>query len=113
MYIFKISQMLDNLPDENRRRIQWAAQEPDYRLPNLVQSDIIPLDRQRDIPWDGFEFIKIFRTVPLEIEEIRPGDWISLRRGYMNKGHILEKTVPAEEVVWAGTDMNEWFWVPR
>ena len=116
MKIFRMSQQWMHLPEENRNRIQWASQESENRLPNLVQSDILPFEKKREIPWNGSEQVKIYRAVPLGIDDIRPGDWVALERDYaasMSRGHILEKTVPADEVVWAGTDLHEWFWIPE
>jgi 8-oxo-dGTP pyrophosphatase MutT (NUDIX family) len=47
--------------------------------------------------------------------EIRPGDWVALEREYA-EAHgtpVYELKVPASDVVWAGTDVKEWFYIPK
>jgi len=78
---------------------------------------------RRPIPYRGAELVTIYRGVPnhLENPEIRAGDWVALYRGYAGEhgtgetgsNVIISKMVPAVDVVWAGTDENEWFYVPH
>lgn len=65
--------------------------------------------------------VEIFRGAPAGATDIRPGDWVTLARRYAvlhararygRDAVVLKKTVAANEVAWAGTDWNEWFYVP-
>jgi len=87
----------------------------------------VPLDRAgplfarigRQLPYRGEAQVTIYRIVPVGISTIRPGDWVALTRAYastMPRGRgqrILAQTVSAGDVVWAGTDENEWWYCPR
>jgi len=70
--------------------------------------------------------VKIYRGVGEEskVKEIEPGDWVALdyrlaewyaRDPYTNlkTGEVLSKEVPAIDVRWAGTDQEEWYYVPH
>ena len=61
------------------------------------------------------------RTTWIAATDIRPGDWVTLARRYAvlharerygRDAVVLKKTVAANEVAWAGTDWNEWFYTP-
>ena len=85
-------------------------------MPNLGPSGILPASYLRQIPWRGEREITVYRAVPKGVTEIRPGDWVALTQryaaGHDRGGRVLSKRVPASEVYWAGTDLNEWFWTP-
>lgn len=95
-------------------RLAAARDFPDDLLPAVLRK--FPPDLRARIPVDPDQkTITIYRSVPPGIDEIRPGDWVALDRGYaaqLGRGRILKKTVPLEHVMWAGTDENEWFYVP-
>lgn len=105
---------MGGLSDRIRRCI---LADEDYRLPFLHRS--VPVSM---VPAHG-KTVVLYRGVPKDVEEpvIRPGDWVSLSRAYaLQHGHAMERTVrvlslnvPAEDVIWAGTDMNEFFYAPR
>lgn len=87
----------------------------------------LPLDRAlplfarigRRLPYRGAAEVEVYRVVPAGVTAIRPGDWVALTRAYvatMPRGRgqvILAQRVNAADVVWAGTDENEWWWCPR
>ena len=52
--------------------------------------------------------------------DIKSGDWVTFNREYAKihqqarkSKRILKKVVPAEDIEWAGTDENEWRYMPR
>lgn len=102
---------------ERVRRVVYC--EEDYRLPNL--GNVIPEDMLDSIQQEGM--ITVYRGVPdsLEAPCIRPGDWVTLTKDYaLQHGHlrdgtprILSMQVSAADVIWAGTDMNEFFYAPQ
>jgi hypothetical protein len=62
-------------------------------------------------PWCGKKEVTIYRGG----SEIKPGDWVALEREYA-EGHgtpVYELKVPLSDVVWAGTDVKEWFYIPK
>ena len=91
------------------------------RLPNLA--GIIPKEEMAKVPWQGKKTVTVWRAVPKNIGEIEPGDWVALTQRYAkthlqhieggSKYHIIKQEVLADDVAWAGTDMNEFFYVPR
>lgn len=93
--------------------------EESYRLPNLHQA--VPKDYLP--PQYGLKTVTIYRGVPHSVSDatIRPGDWVSLDKNYAlqhgtgetGKSKVISIQVPADHVGWAGTDMNEYFYVPR
>jgi len=91
----------------------------DYRLPNL--SNVVP---ENKIPNEAKQDqVTIYRGVPSKVKDkiIRPGDWVSLNKahamehgtGETGRNKIVSIVVPASDVVWAGTDMNEFFYAPE
>lgn len=93
--------------------------EEDYRLPNLanaIPKEYIPKEASQST-------VKIYRAVPSDTKDatIRPGDWVSLSSKYAaihgtgktGRSKVISMDVPADHVAWAGTDMNEYFYVPR
>jgi hypothetical protein len=94
--------------------------DDEYRL-DLVQ-EIIPeenLLRMGHDP-DGHQ-IDVWRSLPVG-GEIRPGDWIALSADYAKK-HLRERektgfevkrlrAVRHDDIYWAGTDENEFFYLP-
>lgn len=63
--------------------------------------------------------LTIFRAAPTSVRTFRRGDWVTLSPGYARDhvallaegGHVLEVTVPARTVRFAGDDLMEWgYW---
>ena len=92
-----------------------ANVDDDYRLPNLAK--IVPPDQMHQVVALRMPHVTIYRAVPPGVTEIRPGDWVGLDRTYAANhdrgGQIIRKRVPANDVVWAGTDKNEYYYVPK
>ena len=93
--------------------------DDEYRftnLNNLVPKDYLP-------PQFGQEFVTVYRGIPhnSNTKQIMPGDWVALDKKYASqhgtgesgKSIVVEMKVPASEIGWAGTDMNEYFYVPK
>lgn len=105
---------LTGLADRIKRTL---LADEDYRLPNLHRS--VPADM---VPEHG-STVTVYRGVPRKVENpvIRPGDWVTLSRDYAQfhgllndeASRVISMSVPAEDVIWAGTDMNEFFYAPR
>ena len=110
---------LKALPSDLANRVKGVNN--DYRLPNLkkaVPESYLPAQVKR-----GDKMVTIYRAVSSDTKAktIRPGDWVSLDKEYAlkhglgatGKNKIIKQEVPADSVGWAGTDMNEYFYVPR
>ena len=100
---------------ERKTRLDAARQNPDSLLPNLHK--MVPKQYMDKIPWrPGQKTVTVYRSVPPGVtDKIRPGDWVTLTRKYAQihgRGHIIAMEVPAAHVMWAGTDMNEFFYTP-
>jgi hypothetical protein len=108
---------LDEAAKERAARV--SGMEESYRLPNLhnaVPKDYLPKQY-------GSQMVTVYRGVPSTVADanIRPGDWVTLDRRYAmqhgtgetGKSRVIALQVPADHVGWAGTDMNEFFYVPR
>jgi hypothetical protein len=103
----------DGTSDAHRANIVNCT-EDEWRLPNL--HDIMPPDQLHPVVKHNFPNVTIYRAVPEGVTAIRPGDWVALSKSYAaahERGHIISKRVPAMDVAWAGTDMNEYYYVPR
>ncbi len=108
---------LADLDEERASRVRNV--EDEYRLPNLSQ--VVPASYLRGIPWRS-RTVTIYRAVNREdpSKTIVSGDWVALARSYAEEhaqargpgSRVLQMTVPAKDVAWAGTDMNEFFYVP-
>jgi hypothetical protein len=99
------------------KRVAYA--EESNRLPNLskiVSPERMPLEAMN-------EMVTLYRGVPSDVQNasIRAGDWVSLNpkhasvhgTGKTGKNQVLNMQVPAADVTWAGTDMNEFFYTPK
>ncbi len=64
--------------------------------------------------------LTMYRAAPAEVTEIRNGDWIAdeayaemhaygMAESTGQPWHVLRITVPEEQVVWAGPDLDEWY----
>jgi len=62
-------------------------------------------------PWCGKKEVTIYRGG----SEIRPGDWVALEKEYAESHGtpVYELKVPLSDVVWAETDVKEWFYIPK
>jgi hypothetical protein len=107
----------DDGPSEEHRTNIVNCTEDEWRLPNL--HEIVPPDQLHPMVKLGLKNITIYRAVPEGVTDIRPGDWVALSKSYAARhvregsGHVLTKRVPAIDVAWAGTDMNEYYYAPR
>jgi hypothetical protein len=101
-------------PDDSQRSLIVQNTEDEYRLPNL--HSIVPSDQLHSIVKLGLSKVTIYRGVPTGVTDIRPGDWVALSRSYAARhdrgGVVISKRVPAADVAWAGTDINEYYYVP-
>ena len=105
--------------DEQRLlRSKKSAHDPNHALSVIWKK--FNLEWGRKIPYFGSPTVKVYRGVPPEFanEPIRPGDWVSLRRGYAQEhggegSVIVQDIVNADDVYWAKTDENEYFYVPE
>lgn len=64
--------------------------------------------------------VTIYRSVPKEVTEINPGDWVATTREYARdhigteKGwHILSKKVKAKDIATDGNSIHEWGYSPE
>lgn len=103
--------------DDSQRLLRATVNDDVNRLPNVHK--IIPAYRMKAIPFHGEAEIWIYRgTGPGDPNKvIRAGDWVALKKSYAQQmvkpgGRLLKKRVKAWDVVWAGTDENEWFYAP-
>lgn len=108
----------DDMGAEDRRaRLAAARDFPENLLPDVLYQVIPERYWRGQIPFDPVtdRMVRIYRSVPAHVTEIRPGDWVALSREYagqLERGRIISKFVPANHVMWAGTDINEWFYTP-
>jgi RNA:NAD 2'-phosphotransferase (TPT1/KptA family)/8-oxo-dGTP pyrophosphatase MutT (NUDIX family) len=105
------------------RQLQVDMAEDDWRLPNMLE--ILPdhylntLLRKvfTQAKQDPESPVTIYRSVPPDVQDgIRPGDWVALEKQYvegLGRGKTLSQTVPAQDVVWSGTDQSEYFYAPK
>ena len=85
-------------------------------LHNAVPASMIPDAAKRPM-------VTLYRGVPSDIENatIRAGDWVGIDPKYAakhgtgktGKSKVISMEVPAHDVTWAGTDMNEFFYAPK
>lgn len=95
---------------ERVRRLCRTDEE--YRLDQITSPEVID-------QLDGTSKLQIFRALPTGTQ-IRPGDWITLNRDYARQ-HIRGDSneiaslglVDIDDVFWAGTDENEFFYLPK
>ena len=106
----------DAAAEDRRSRMNFARDYPDHLLPNIHDSGLVPAVHLRGVPkLRSGDLVTIYRSVPAGVSTIRPGDWVALSRRYAaqhGRGVVLSRRVPAGHVLWAGTDMNEWFYTP-
>lgn len=105
-------------PDLLTRINRLSCVDDEYRLDCV--HEILPSDNlaKMGIP-EGHA--TIWRAMPAGCD-IRPGDWIALSKGYANKhAHHIDGVgfdvksmagVSQSDVYWAGTDENEFFYLP-
>lgn len=99
---------------ERYRTLVHDEDTEESRLPSVLGT--FPPGMRKKVPYSGGTHVTIYRTVPEGVTSIQPGDWVALSRSYaqsMSRGRVLSVRVPARDVVWAGTDENEWFYVPE
>jgi ADP-Ribosyltransferase in polyvalent proteins len=114
----QINELAPNLTEgsDAERASIVANIEDEYRLPNLAAS--LPPEHLHPVVKMGSPTVTIYRGVPPGVTDIRPGDWVALTRRYAAQhvreggGQVISKRVPARDVAWAGTDENEYYYVP-
>jgi len=62
-------------------------------------------------PWCNKAVVTVYRGGT----EIKPGDWVALERGYAESHGtpVYSLEVSPHDVVWTGTDVKEWYYVPK
>lgn len=95
--------------------------EDEWRLPNLASA--VPPDQMHPVVAAVLQHklprVTIYRAVPKGVTVIRPGDWVALSKSYAENhrrgedGAVLSMRVPVEDVAWAGTDKNEYYYAPK
>lgn len=101
--------------DESDRENRLNAASDGWleRLSDIDSDPFLPADRRARVPYSGEDEVTIYRSVPEDVESIRPGDWVALEEAHTpSREKVLSQTVPADHVFWAGTDENEWFYCP-
>ena len=101
--------------ERQKNRVDAAGDETDdHRLPNL--HTIVPDYNMKRIPYQqGQKKINIYRSVPTKVTVINPGSWVGLTRKYadqLDRGVLLTLSVNPMDVYWAGTNENEFFYIP-
>lgn len=110
-----ISIVTESSAEERANIVQHIENE--YRLSNIAEA--MPPEHLHPVVKrllrDRASQVTIYRGVPLGVDEIRPGDWVSLTPDYASQhgaGHVISRSVPVSDVAWAGTDKNEYYFVP-
>lgn len=94
--------------------------DDEYRLDNV--HNIVPRDMVAQMSFDPAErHTEVWRGLP-KGKNIRPGDWVTMSKSYAQKhqrevkaDHGGVKSLPmvlTSDVYWAGTDQNEFFYLP-
>lgn len=79
--------------------------EPPYSEVGMLYEYVAPLGICR------VDLITVYRGG----SEILAGDWVAFDRSYA-KWHgepVYQKIAEFEDIVWAGTDVKEWWWIPK
>jgi len=101
---------------EDRERLPFV-----FKSGGAVPQHMIHRFKQFKVPVDARvgEDVTIFRMATVDREDIKPGDWVTFDPEYakthsVGRGSVrlIEKVVPAQDVIWAGSDWNEWFYAP-
>jgi uncharacterized protein len=111
-----ITDWLDRVYPGLVERVQrLTALDSEYRFDQAHRA--IPAYLWERIPQRG-DWLSVHRALPAG-RSIRPGDWVALNRRYAERHVRGEATeldlleVHATDVYWAGTDENEFFYLPR
>lgn len=113
--------LVEHHAEQRQLRCAHAWKSPDGLSTGVPLDRALPLFARigRRLPYRGEPEVMVYRIVPAGVTTIRPGDWVALTRAYAatmprGKGQsILAKRAHASDVVWAGTDENEWWYCPR
>lgn len=107
-----------NHPNMLARLRRLTVIDHEYRLDNLAK--IVPPEELRKLPAIG-RTTSIWRGLP-QTATIRPGDWVTLTKNYAllhgkpstdHPGIDSLDLVECDDIYWAGTDMNEFFYLPK
>jgi len=85
--------------------------KPRHTVEGMLYHDYV---RKLDIC--GKPRIRIYRGYT---DEIKPGDWVYLERSRaedhaeIHGYRVYEKEVSPEDIIWAGTSPDEWYYVPK
>jgi uncharacterized protein len=115
------AKMLREMPGLVERIKHLISESEEYRLDRVNQ--VLPKENFQKMGFKG-GLVSVWRALPTG-SEIRPGDWIALNESYARK-HAKSNTskhqafetkkldlVSPEDIYWAGTDENEFFYKPR
>lgn len=102
------------------RNMADIFEHPEWYLDMTEPYNIESLNALRKVRNNPEGKLKIYRATPGD--EINPGDWVTpskkyakehLERSLNGKGKILEMTVKAKDVLFAGDDINEFGYFPE
>jgi uncharacterized protein len=115
-----IQRWLDrDYPDLLARISRLTVTDEDYRLDQVHKA--VPASNLRSMGIPESTVMDVYRALPGGAD-IRPGDWVATRRSYAERhvrtpaaGEFEVKALPRvqlSDVYWAGTDENEFFYLP-
>jgi len=137
---FRHSISQDGLFDISNRAIdRWGralSGDPDYELPdleNMSSEELSPIANQDPESFrriadarDTTGVITMYRAVPDFVDDVEIGDYIALNPDYVQRHgenvldgqqgeswHILEETVPYEDIGWPGEVADEFVYSPK
>jgi uncharacterized protein len=118
----ELERLLSNRHSDLLERInRLRLKDEEYRLDNV--HSIVPPQVLDDMGFDTKScHVVVWRGLPAG-KDIRPGDWVALKKSYaqMHQREVMEdshggvKSLPmvlTSDVYWAGTDQNEFFYLP-
>jgi hypothetical protein len=106
--------------DDEQRRLR-ARPNPEqslWAMHHNAGNGIVPARYMRQVPYAGTKLVTVYRGVrPDKPRKVTPGDWVALSKQYAAQhggtdSVVISARVSAKDVVWAGTDMEEWFYAP-
>ena len=87
-----------------------------------IANDNVTIAIMRSMRGNPDKVVKIYRAVPKDVEEINPGDWVTINKeyakyhGYRHIGDdykIIAKEVKASEIFTGGESIHEWGYDPE
>lgn len=96
-----------------------------YTRPNIYTTGMPQADKEsvrviQAIRNKPEAMVTIYRAVPTGVEDINPGDWVTLSRSYaethlvsnVDGGHVISMKVPAKDLWFDGNSINEFGYDP-